>query len=208
MRRSTYVFSGLALLLIALGVHYFFLREKLEAPATRKYSATPAKSDTQKEKTSASSELQMDSEGELFDEEDGETLSGSDLSDLEGEDADATAGESVFTGGGEEQTGFTEAEIAEVKAEMAAVEKTLAEGEVLLERAQQSLDASIPIVLAHLNKLSPEEQRDFLAQVRNSLYNKLPPEVAALVDEDPEILDEAVEQYLERLFQAGYELPE
>ena len=209
MNRSIYVFSALALLLVAFGVYHLFLREKTEAPPTKTYSATPAKSDTQKQETSADSELLIDSPGEtLTDMEVTDAPSDSEMSDSEADNATANPEDSVATDSAQQQTGFTEAEITEVKAEMEAARKTLAGGEALLERAQQSLDASIPIILEHLNSLSPQEQREFLDQVRNSLRSQLTPEVAALVDENPEILEQAWEEYFGMLIEAGYQPPE
>lgn len=209
MNRSIYVFSALALLLVAFGVYHFFLQGKEDVPPTKTYSATPAKSDTQKEKTSADSELQMDSAGEtLTDMETTDMSSDSELSDSEGDNATANPEDSVVTDSDSGQTGFTEAEPAEVKAEMEAAEKALAGGDALLEEAQQSLEASVPIILEHLNSLSPQEQRDFLEETRNSLRSQLTPKVAELVEENPEILDQAWEQYFGLLIEAGYQPPE
>lgn len=209
MNRSIYVFSALALLLVAFGVYHFFLREKTEAPPTKTYSATPAKSDTQKEKTSADSELQMDSAGEtLTDMEATDMFSDSELSGSEGDNATANPEDSVATDSDSGETGFTEAEPPEVKAEMEAAEKALAGGDALLEEAQQSLEASVPIILEHLNSLSPQEQRDFLEETRNSLRSQLTPKVAELVEENPEILDQAWEQYFGMLIEAGYQPPD
>ena len=98
--------------------------------------------------------------------------------------------------------------VEQFKEEKAEIEQMLREGEQLSAQAQNTLNRAAPILINHLNSLSPEKQREFLNQVRTQMLSQFPPEVRELFDNDPELEKKAWQNFLGLLRTHGFEPPD
>ena len=107
------------------------------------------------------------------------------------------------------QTPTTDEEARKVaemlKARKAEVDQSLAEGDAMLSQARRTMNQAAPILANHLNTLSPEEQRAFLNQVHSQMYRKSSPELQALMDNKPEIIEQGWQTFLDLLYENGYQ---
>ena len=89
------------------------------------------------------------------------------------------------------------------------------DSEALLEEAydnlylaKDTLDQFLPAIVDQLNALSPEEQRQSLAEAKQLMRNQVPPEAKKILDKHPELVDKGWEFFLAQLQAHGYELPD
>ena len=102
------------------------------------------------------------------------------------------------------------------KEEQEASKKLKAEAEAALELAKQTQKESLelmreamPIIVNHLNALSPDEQRELLQQTKTAMVDQIsqfPPELQPLIG-DFNILEEGWKMYLGMLAEYGYTPP-
>ena len=90
---------------------------------------------------------------------------------------------------------------AEVRADMQAATE-------LLESSMAQLKDTMPIFVDQLSKQSVEEQRQFLDQVKDGLFNSLPPEIQEYMSNNPDMLEKTWTTFLDMLTEAGYTIPE
>ena len=104
------------------------------------------------------------------------------------------------------------------KEEQEASKKLKAEAEAALEFAEQTqkesfelMHEAIPIIVNHLNTLSPDKQRKLLQKTKRAMVKRIspqiPPELQPLLIDDFNILEEGWKMYLDMLADYGYTLP-
>ena len=74
--------------------------------------------------------------------------------------------------------------------------------------AKDTLDQFLPAIVDQLNALSPEEQRQSLAEAKQLMMNQVSPEAKKILDKYPELVDKGWEFFLDKLLDYGYELPD
>lgn len=207
-----YIFSALVLCAIAAAVYYGYLRprqEKQRAPVMKTYSTTPAKS-TAPEKSDPvmetrsgvpESSVETGKADSVRNDADAESVtSQKDASELE----EAVSHTQLFE---EARIKKQEAQ-EEAAADAAAADSARAASAELNRQAEQTADLAIAALVGHLNTLSPEEQRNFLSELRAGLINQLPPESEEILAETPDFVEQMWEKYLEKFAEQGYQLPE
>ena len=208
-----YIFSAIVLCAIAVAVYYGYLRprqEKQMAEETKTYSATPAKS-TAPEKSvpvvetrreAPESSVETEEADSVRNDADAEPVtSQKDASELEEE---AVSHTQLF-----EEARIKKQEVQEeAAADKAAADSGRAASEALNRQAEETADLAIAALIEHLNTLSPEEQRNFLSELRAGLINQLPPESEEILAETPDLVERMWEKYLEKFAEQGYQLPE
>ena len=210
-----YILSAIVLCAIAVAVYYGYLRprqEKQMAEETKTYSATPAKStapeksvpvvETRREAPESSVETEeADSVRNDADANAESVTSQKDTSELEEE---AVSHTQLF----EEARIKKQEALEEAAADEAAADSTRTASEALNRQAEETADLAIAALIEHLNTLSPEEQRNFLSELRAGLINQLPPESEEILAETPDLVERMWEKYLEKFAEQGYQPPE
>ena len=100
-----------------------------------------------------------------------------------------------------EESATSKALKAEVRADMQAATE-------LLESSMAQLKDTMPLFVNELSKKSVEEQRTFLNQLKDGLFDSLPAETQEFMSNNPEMLEKTWTTFLDMLIEAGYAAPE
>ena len=209
---SIYIFSALVLCAIAVAVYYGYLRprqEKRMASETKTYSATPAKSTAPEKSAPAVETLRSAPESSVETEEADGVQNDADAESVISQEDASESEEAVSHTQLFEEARIKKQEAAEeAAADAAAADSARAASEELNRQAEQTADLAIAALVEHLNTLSPEEQRNFLSELRAGLIDQLPPESEEILAETPDFVERMWEKYLEKFAEQGYQLPE
>ncbi len=104
-------------------------------------------------------------------------------------------------------TAAFEQSLAELEEMAAKTEAALEDAAVVRKRVLQTMNQAIPMIVDHLNTLSAEDQRDFLAEVKSQMGNAAPPAVQVLYAQNPELKDQGYTLLLEMLRENGWAEP-
>ena len=106
-----------------------------------------------------------------------------------------------------DDTAAFEQTLAELEEVAAETEAALEDAALIRKQAMQTVGRAIPMIVDHLNALSAEDQRKFLAEVRSQMVNAAPPEVQALYARNPELKDQGYNLLLDMLRENGWSDP-
>lgn len=96
----------------------------------------------------------------------------------------------------QEENVVTEPTMAELEALTAETDRLLMEGEMIRQRAIDTLGRAMPMLVNHLNNLSGKKRQDFLDQVKSQ---------QELYAQDPSLANKGYETFLEKLRENGLE---
>ena len=196
--------SALIVLGIALGVYHFYLRplQEKNLTATKKtFSAIPAKSNASTDEARSTDNITDDGDMEAAPEMLTET-EGLDTQDVEWEDVNSENALSDVDVSVTPEYDVRAAAQAALEKTLEDIQNELAESERAQEEANEMLDESVTLLLAHLHTLSRDEQRAFWAEAREQFYR------FSRFADTPELLDEGWRRYLARFVERGYIPPE
>lgn len=100
-----------------------------------------------------------------------------------------------------------EAELAEWEEWNSEIDSILAESIEMQQDAKAAIAETIPHILAHLNTLTPQEQREFLRKTKEMMVSQSPPGLQEIADQNPELVENAWKMFIQMLVDQGYDYP-